>query len=357
MVFIAIQNRDPALGHWLKLFGALAILLAALPLYAANLTEYRERVESARAISEQLLDYIAKVEQGEDNPEFERRMLAQIRDKIPPTEKIEWPGNSVETANEWLDAKLEAFRNEPDTTKRAVILTEINERLSALTEKIRELENPSTSVRSKDEDKQKLADILRREEYQKPQDAKESLIEKWLLAIWKWLVGFLPQPNISPSDFSGLASIAKFLGILLGVAVVGLIGFAIYKFSPFFGGKLRAGNKKTKKDRVILGERIADNESAADLFGEAERLAREGNLRGAIRKGYIAVLCDLSDRKVIGLARHKTNRDYLRDMRARKDLHENMAFLTNSFERHWYGFELTKKADWEEFSKRLEFQL
>lgn len=349
------KDRNPALGHWLKLFGALAILLTVLPVHAANLTEYRERVESARAISEQLLDYVAKAEQGDVNPEFEHRMLAQIRDKIPPTEKIEWPGNSVETANEWLDAKLEAFRNEPDTTKRAVILTEINERLSALAEKIRELENPSASMRSKDEDKQKLADILRREEYQKPEEAKESLIEKWWLAFWRWLATVLPKPNISPVDFGGLSSLARVLGIVLGIAVVGLIGFAIYKYSPFFGRKARA-TKKTKKDRVILGERIADDESAADLFDEAKRLAREGNLRGAIRKGYIAFLCDLSDRKVIGLARHKTNRDYLRDVRARKDLHENMAFLTQSFERHWYGFELTEKADWEEFSKRLEFQ-
>jgi hypothetical protein len=53
----------------------------------------------------------------------------------------------------------------------------------------------------------------------------------------------------------------------------------------------------SKQERVILGERISAEETAQILFAEAEHLARQGNLRGAIRKGYIALLCDLSDRK------------------------------------------------------------
>src|SRR5204863_1993073 len=115
-----------------------------------------------------------------------------------------------------------------------------------------------------------------------------------------------------------------------------------------FGSK----RKEKKRDRVILGERIADDESAEDLFGEAERLAREGQLRDAIRKGYIALLCELSDRKIIGLARHKTNRDYLRDVRKRRELFENMVGLTGNFERNWYGLRPSAPADWEDFRDR-----
>ena len=89
-----------------------------------------------------------------------------------------------------------------------------------------------------------------------------------------------------------------------------------------------------------------------DSREEAERLAREGNLRQAIRKGYIALLCELSDRKLIGLAQHKTNRDYLRDVRRRHALYQNMSGLTDNFERHWYGFEKADEKDWEEFRRR-----
>jgi len=126
----------------------------------------------------------------------------------------------------------------------------------------------------------------------------------------------------------------------------------IYKFAPFFARRFGSKDKKEKKDRIILGERIAADESAEDLFSEAEALARSGDLRGAIRKGYIALLCELSDRKMIGLARHKTNRDYLRDVRKDQRLFVNMTGLTGSFERNWYGIRPSETQDWEDFRTR-----
>jgi len=81
-------------------------------------------------------------------------------------------------------------------------------------------------------------------------------------------------------------------------------------------------------------------------------LARVGDLRGAIRKGYVALLCELNDRKVIGLARHKTNRDYLRDMRKRSDILPNVQDLTSNFERSWYGLREAEASDWEDFRMR-----
>nr|MBA3693948.1 DUF4129 domain-containing protein [Acidobacteriota bacterium] len=129
----------------------------------------------------------------------------------------------------------------------------------------------------------------------------------------------------------------------------GAIGFLIYRFAPFFANRFKDREKREKKERVILGERLADNETAQNLFDEAERLARTGNLRGAIRKGYIALLCELSERKIIGLSQHKTNRDYLKDVRKQNELYKNMSGLTNNYERHWYGFDSAEETDWEEF--------
>ncbi len=137
--------------------------------------------------------------------------------------------------------------------------------------------------------------------------------------------------------------------MLLYVGLAAGIVFLIYKFLPHISGRFKKRSGRKKNDRVILGERIAEDRSSSDLFAEAERLARDGELRLAIRKGYIALLCELSDRKVIGLARHKTNRDYLRDLRSKKDLFENVAGLTGSFERHWYGSQASEMQDWEEF--------
>jgi hypothetical protein len=107
-----------------------------------------------------------------------------------------------------------------------------------------------------------------------------------------------------------------------------------------------------RREKVILGERLGANVTPADLLSEAESLAKKGDLRAAIRKGYIAFLCELGDRRLIRLEQNKTNRDYLRNVRDRQQLYANMKLLTDSFERHWYGLSPATETDWAEFRSR-----
>jgi hypothetical protein len=58
---------------------------------------------------------------------------------------------------------------------------------------------------------------------------------------------------------------------------------------------------------------------------------------------------ELGDRKTISLAQHKTNRDYLNSVKSIPPLHATMRGLTDSFERHWYGFEQATPDDWQNF--------
>jgi hypothetical protein len=112
----------------------------------------------------------------------------------------------------------------------------------------------------------------------------------------------------------------------------------------------RKSKKRTKREaRIVLGERLEPDQSAGDLLAQAEALARAGDLRAAIRKAYIALLCELGDRKIIRLAQHKTNRDYLRAMRGITPLHDEMRKLTHSFEHHWYGFVPATETEWSAF--------
>src|SRR5207237_7929989 len=129
---------------------------------------------------------------------------------------------------------------------------------------------------------------------------------------------------------------------------LGAIALIIWRFGPrLWSGRRR---KKSKREaRIVLGERLEADQTAADLLAQAEMLAREGNLRAAIRKAYIALLCELGDRKIISLAQHKTNRDYLNSVRDKGSLYSSMRKLTNSFELHWYGFVPAGEADWNEF--------
>ena len=328
------------------------LLMTVITCSAASLDDYQNRLGNAKKYVSQLLEFVAESENGSRDYDGENETIGALLKVLPDSEKIESSGGSVETANQWMSQGLREFQNEPDSTKRALILTGINERLDAILKATDELRAAVASGRSKDEDKQKLAEILKREEYQKAEVKEESLFQKWYRKFMEWLESVFPQPAISPDAPSGVGSFQTIIQVVIFALVIGLVGFLIYRFAPFFARHFGLKTKKDKKDRVILGERISADESANDLFSEAERLAREGNLRGAIRKGYIALLCELSDRKVIGLARHKTNRDYLRDVRKRDDLFENMTGLTTNFERNWYGLRPAETQDWEDFRTR-----
>lgn len=336
--------------------GLFCLLFLPVNIFAKTLAEYHTSVKSAADSTQDLIDYVDEVLEDADlkDNEYEREILAEIRKALPAAEKVEWEGSAVETGNQWLETDLKAYEEETkDWAKRRAILTDVSERLSAIEAKIAQLETATLSNRSKDEDKRKLAEILRRTEYQKP-EAQESWFQRLQKKIRDWFNEKFPRPDIPEGAGKGLQSASFGLQILLYTVVLGFIAFLIYRFAPFFAEKFRRREKEEKGERVILGEKLSADEDAQTLFDEAEALAREGNLRGAIRKGYIALLCELSDRKIIGLAQHKTNRDYLRDVRKKQTLYQIMNGLTTSFERHWYGFETADEADWHEFKQTYQ---
>jgi hypothetical protein len=319
-----------------------------------SLVKYRENVLAAVAVLEDLqIDYTGEIDTGNTT-----EALREVRNLVPSPQKIELPdGGSLEADNNWLESNLREIER-TEAGKRLPLIVQTEERLGAIAERLTELENAqAAALRSKNEDKQKLDEILRRAEYQKPvEDKDKSVLERWAEAFAEWwrslFQSSVPQqserPNFNPS---AIGAVLRYLVIGLAVA---LIAFLVWRFIvPMFAGNRRRKVNRRKEPRVILGETLAPYETADDLISQAERLAQSGDLRAAIRKGYIAVLAELSDRKVLGLASHKTNRDYLRDVRRREELYQPMSEMTNTFERHWYGDVPAAEEDWQDF--RLKY--
>jgi hypothetical protein len=321
-----------------------AVLLLATFAIGATPGDYRARLDRAVAVVDELIKNI-----GSGDSAYERQRVDRIRADVPATEKIEWPGGSVETQNQWLEADCDILDTEKTLERRRAILNSIRERLDALSASVAELDRAAATSSSKDTEKQKLAEILRRPEYQPPVEKEESLFQRWWRELREWMDRQFPRPEITPSEQLGLGSLRLILQVVIFAAVIGLVAFLLWRFLPYFSATLGGRGKKGNNDRVILGEFVRGNESAADIFGEAERLAREGDIRGAIRKGYIAILCELGDRRIVRLARHKTNRDYLRDSRKSPGIFDGLSGLTDTFERNWYGLRAAEPADWNEF--------
>ena len=340
----------------LALFLAAFFLFSATSILAIPLRQYRENVSNAIV----RLDSMQSPEDdltAAESIENERLLFKEIRRLVPPTQKVELADSAIEINNAWLEKDLQTL--EALTAKgenRSQFLRQTTEKLGAVRDRIDELLEAQFAESSKNENKQKLDEILRRPEFQKPEEKEKSVLERWTEALGKWLEElFLRRPNASPQDVPNLSALGSVLSYLvIGLAIL-VIAFVVYRFLlPLMGRENRLKITKDKEPRVVLGERIGANESAADLLAEAENLARAGDVRAAIRKGYIALLCELSDRKILGLARHKTNRDYLRDLKKRPEIFQNVRAVTGSFERHWYGRVPAGEQDWQSFRGSYE---
>lgn len=329
----------------------LALIVFSFAANAATLAEYRKNIQHFK---EDLTSLIFPDETWteKDEQDFIQTVTEELPKLFPSKAKIEFDNTTIETDNDWIINKFARFKDlQKDSPERRQILAELYERLDAIGRKLDELENATVlTQRSKDEEKQKLSEILKRAEYAQPNQEEESIIARAYKRFMEWLrnlfSGSNPEPVNAPQSPQ---AIPFFLQIVIYALLLGLIAFLLYKFAPFLINRIKTRERRDKRERVILGEKIADDEGSETLFSDAERLAQSGDLRGAIRKGYIALLCELSDRKIIGLSRNKTNRDYLRDVKKRRELHQNMYGLTNDFEKHWYGFQETTESDWNEF--------
>lgn len=324
---------------------------------AIPLKTYRERVHQSMIALDSMQE-IDKNVRDATQQEVVGKTLADVRRLLPPSETVELDNSSMQVNNQWLADALSSYEElyKSGAARRAEALAGITERLGALEKTLAELESAQTQAageKTKDEEKAHLSNILRREEYAKKSDAEGSAVTRLWQSFLKWLRNLFPSgPNIEPGRAQLASRVAQIFIVALSAAV---ILYALWKFVPRLlrgGGK---GKQKAKREaRVVLGEHLEPDQTSADLLAEAEALAREGNLRAAIRKGYIALLCELGDRKVLGLAQHKTNRDYLRAVSQQQPLYQEMQVLTNSFENHWYGFVPASMDDWNSFRSRYQ---
>jgi negative regulator of replication initiation len=329
-----------------------AIFGSAQSSFAITPTEYRAKIDDARALAAEVLLELGEFEAGDTDEIHGKEDSDILRELLPVTQNVETANGTVESSNQWLHDRLNDFDAASDVQAKAVVMTEIQERLTAISWSIGELEQAASSDRTKDQEKQKLSEILLREEYQKPPEQQESQLERWMKSIMEWISSLFPKPSPSSGTGFGLQSFSHILRIVLIGIVALVLLFGLYKLAGLLFPAMKRKRREKREDRVVLGETIGADQSAETLFDEAESFARSGDLRMAIRKGYIALLCELSDRKVIGLQRHKTNRDYLKDVRSNSGLHSNMSGLTSSFERHWYGDVTGDETAWSEFREQ-----
>ena len=340
----AAQSHGP---NWRKLSVAVALVfLSTAAVNGIPTSEYHSNIRQAVSA----LDSLAQSDESESNSAYEIRRnetFTGVRRLVPAHQTIESGNETLNVDNSWLHTELDKL-NKATNEEGSALLRQTTERLQALEQRIEEFEKAAATRQSnKAEASRKLKEILARPEYAskaKGQSAISRLMERLL----KWLQNLIPKPKpLSPGRAGIFSQIAQVVVVALAVGVLILV---LKMFLPRLLRNRKPRKKKVKEEpRIVLGETLAPDQSALDLLAEAEALARAGELRAAIRKAYIALLVELGDRKVLHLAEHKTNRDYLSAVYNHQPLYGNVRQLTDSFERHWYGLAQTSETDWETF--------
>ena len=335
---------------------------------AATLAEYRGRVGGAVAPLEGLASEYERVRKSEDyevwskegfNSDFvlelpKRRdeTFARVRGLLPPRERVERDGGGfMEVDNAWVRESLEGLESEKNPEKVAAGLQALAGRLRSLEARLREPDAVAQAESDRDAERGRLNSILRRPEFERQAPKQQGALGRMIEEFLEWLGGLFPKgTRMTPG---GSPRVSKLTLVLVGALCLAVLAYVARRVWLGRGtGRKSLGLKRGA--RVVLGERLEADQTASDLLDEAERLARGGEPRGAIRKAYVALLCELGDRGVVRLAQHKTNRDYLDAVRraARPRLYTEMLPLTNDFELHWYGLRDASDADWESFKTR-----
>jgi hypothetical protein len=331
--------------------------------------QYRTRVRGAAEALEELAAFCEKLSRSEkaevsvrDNlatdPALElatrqKAALERTRALLPPKERVESAGGAVEIDNTWLHSSLDEYAKLDDNDKRAKALRSVSQRLHALEARLAEAEESDAAAQDKDAERGRLNAILRDPEFNKP--PRGNAMQRIVDDVKEWFVRHWPRFGGGPAPSARLSALAQALVIALCVFVIAYVARRMWL------GRARElkSLKLKRRPRVILGERLNVDDTPADLLAAAEGLARAGDLRGAIRKAYVALLCGLGDGGVIRLAQHKTNRDYLDAVRraAPERLYTEMLPLTRGFEQHWYGLRDATNADWDDYNTRCRHAL
>jgi hypothetical protein len=346
MRFAAFVGRFRAVGRLAFLSAYLMPVLAATCFAAASAQDYAERLRQAESATDQLIES----EPPAPAEEIVAAMRA-IKQSLPAHEEVELDGQPIRVNNAWLHEALDlVIKNvDGDDEQLRSMLVEIADRLYQLEQRVSAVQKQGTAPQAPQAgDRARIERILARSEYV-PAEKKESAIQRWLTKVRDKIVELLMRlfgGRRAPSGGFNAGTVSLFR-VIIAIILLAAASLALGKMMRRW--RLRREKEKDEDMREVLGEELDDDVTANELLTRANELARQGDFRGAIRRAYIALLCDLEQRGKVRLHRAKTNRDYLDELKPERSLYPTFSVMTGAFEHVWYGHELATESEFNDF--------
>lgn len=157
-------------------------------------------------------------------------------------------------------------------------------------------------------------------------------IRRFLTWLRRKLGGFdFPEPSGPLGQI-----LATIVYALLAAGVVYLLGRLIVALI----GARTAGGRRARGSPSVQSSAIDELDPAVEpdaWVGLARELAERGDLRGAYRAAFTALLVRLDRMGALRFERQRTNGEYLRALRARPALFAAVKPVVRDFDQRWYG--------------------
>ncbi|MBA3030923.1 MAG: hypothetical protein FP816_19210 [Desulfobacteraceae bacterium] len=174
---------------------------------------------------------------------------------------------------------------------------------------------------------------------------------KMMTAIWDWVESMLdwfskyfPKKDAANPESHALETVVRIIFGLIAVGLMILLMVIIHRYLKYkWLNQTRTPVLEPADRPVDLNDETL---TAADLpYDRWLALSKESmeskDFRQALRALYLAILAQLGDKHRIGIARYKSNRDYLVELsthsHAEPELFELFETCIKMFERFWYG--------------------
>lgn len=317
----------------------LTILLAAEAQSAASLLNYENRVVRAAE----------QIERIRADRDYADEGIIYIKRLLPRSELIEFGGAQVAVDNSWIYAVLDSYPAEKDPQQRVAKLNEASGRLRALDEHLRRVEALDTTADG--EARGKIREILSRPAYQpEPETVVGAFIKKvmqrvrqFLREVYSALIRLLEQLFGASAQAGWVVNLLLIVVFAAALIALGLLA-----------RRMRAPKARRKKTRLVLGEEIAADSTSRELAEAGLAAARAGDFRTAVRKLYVSLLYEMSERNLIELDDSATNHEYLTRISRFSSLAGPMRYLTERFDYVWYGMFQSSEQDFAAYFARYE---
>jgi len=299
-----------------------------------------------------------EVERIRRDSDYDEEGLDAIKRLVSRYEQVDAGGQTITTDNTWLYVLLDSYASDQHAKERPAILSEAGGRLTALDKQLVAYEeslNPAADQSGSNGElgarREQLRRILDRPEYrEKPEDPITKFVRDLLKRVYEFFGNLLQRLFRIAFGAAGESS-WLFRGLIIA-ALAGVLVLAFVLLAQIIAKRKKEIGKKDK--RLVLGEALDAQLTSRDLAEAAFAAARLGEFRSAVRKLYVALLYQFSEKGLIELRANATNRDYLAMLSNSSLLASPMRYLTDRFDYYWYGMRPISEQDYASYLARYE---